>query len=310
MKTREGAMDVFPAEDEYGRTIRYVDPVTLPGWVLCMACGREVSISQQPKTRACKGLCMRCYQRELAAVKKIEGGREHWAEEERADDALGEALGQVSTVKFNTPDIIIAGYDWNRYRYVRKVLATVPVLESRLRALSSRWAKMDRRLQRIERAVGWWGMNTDWLLPPGAGPVERAHARVRYAFSSARFTRAIAERVRVLHPEVLALLEEVRVLKPEVEAELTAARERSRKASASLGSAARDKRRVAWADAVAIATVYAAAARVSRCLGVPHHVDHDIPLQGKRVSGLHVPLNLRVIPATLNLRKHNHFEVA
>jgi hypothetical protein len=72
--------------------------------------------------------------------------------------------------------------------------------------------------------------------------------------------------------------------------------------------------RPAWVDqefaALVFSEAYRLAERRKEITGFDWHVDHIIPLKGKLVSGLHVPTNIQVIPAVMNVRKHNSFVVA
>lgn len=75
--------------------------------------------------------------------------------------------------------------------------------------------------------------------------------------------------------------------------------------------AAKMKRKPQWLskdDKWFIQEVYELASLRTKLTGIPWHVDHIVPMQGKNVSGLHVPNNLRVVTYAENCSKNNSWD--
>ena len=60
-----------------------------------------------------------------------------------------------------------------------------------------------------------------------------------------------------------------------------------------------------WVDRKAMKALTERRDAIARKTGLPHTLDHIVPLNHPRVCGLNVPWNLRIVPRAVNARKSN-----
>lgn len=60
-----------------------------------------------------------------------------------------------------------------------------------------------------------------------------------------------------------------------------------------------------WVDRQALKALADRRDELTRRTGIPHRLDHIVPLKHPRVCGLNVPWNLRIIPMAANANKSN-----
>ncbi len=62
-----------------------------------------------------------------------------------------------------------------------------------------------------------------------------------------------------------------------------------------------------WANQEKIDAIYREAERLSQLTGIPHQVDHVVPLRHPLVCGLHIESNLQIMTACANAAKRNRW---
>ena len=135
-----------------------------------------------------------------------------------------------------------------------------------------------------------------------ANPEKWKEQHKRYAKKHSDKLVAKATRWKKAHPERAAEISKKTRAKHKARILATRAKQRAAKRS----------RTPIWVDKEhlgLIKQVYELAIIRTKQFGFSWHVDHVIPLCGKKVSGLHVIENLQVIPGAENLLKNNKFEI-
>lgn len=181
----------------------------------------------------------------------------------------------------------------------------------------------------IRKPVSEFGLNRKEkdLLTRDCKPCRRALKKAHY-YKNRESQIAAARAWNLAHPEIVkankrashrknreAINARSREKYAERKAQITAANTAWRKANPAKCREIKSRRRAAklqrtpkWLSLEQkhqIFEIYKQAEDSCKFFGIEIHVDHIVPLQGKDVSGLHVPWNLQLLPGVTNLQKRN-----
>ena len=140
-----------------------------------------------------------------------------------------------------------------------------------------------RRNRYLDRKEEINAKNLEWAI---ANPEATRKIKKRWVDNNPEKQRAIAKNCRDKRPD-------------HYRAYVSARRKRVKTATPSW---------VGELESLIINEIYVHSLDLKRTTGIEYHVDHIIPLNGLSVCGLHVPDNLQIIPARLNMEKGNDYE--
>jgi 5-methylcytosine-specific restriction endonuclease McrA len=170
------------------------------------------------------------------------------------------------------------------------------------REASARWAAKNREHERV-KAAAWRVANPDRA---------KANMLVSHTRRKAAWDEFLAGERKRYHANPRPKLDRQKAAKSANPDKLLAygrlhyaANKPAYQARVSLRRAIRLRATPIWCDKAAIVRIYEEARRLTLETGIPHEVDHIIPLRGKLVCGLHIALNMQIITRTANRRKHN-----
>lgn len=143
----------------------------------------------------------------------------------------------------------------------------------------------------------------------------KARTRQWYAANKAVASEYHKARRQARADEIKAYLRDYYARNAETIKARTRARELRERETLKPYNAARSRARQAlkqnaippWADLKAIIALYDEANRLTAETGIVHEVDHMVPLQSKRVCGLHCEANLHILTREANRAKSNRY---
>jgi hypothetical protein len=172
-----------------------------------------------------------------------------------------------------------------KLRYERKLYRQKGA-EKRRRNRAAHWANRDARVKAMRKRY------------PAIQAEERKRQKVYYKKNRARVLKRADARRRMLKKIAPHVLKEYRQRHNKRYPHKRTARSAAYRAKILRATPP-------WSDRAKIDEVYALAELMTRLLGVKYSVDHYYPLRGKKVCGLHVHENLRVIREDQNRAKAN-----